>query len=89
MGKTLSQAEVEQLYADNAAHEARLAALTNIDVADVIALHRHVRFFVASELWARLTQAGRTALLNDGHPHVRSAAEISHRGDVPVSVAVL
>lgn len=71
-----SPSQIQVIYAEREAQIKVLSKRHSIIAEDVHALTRHGRFQVADELWAKCDQGARTALLNDEHAQVRSAAKL-------------
>jgi hypothetical protein len=68
---------IERLYAARDQYVERLQTQPVVTLADLAGLDRLGRFRVAAELWGSCTQSARSALLNDTHHHVRSAATLA------------
>lgn len=69
--------DVHVLFVVRALEVARLAAAGAVRVSDLAHLDRGARFKVADTLFDRCDADARRLLLNDAHPHVRSAAAIA------------
>lgn len=70
-------ADIEALYAKREADIAAMAQKGKITVDDVTSLDRLGRFSVAVDHWALCSDGAKMSLLNDQHPHVRSAARLA------------
>ncbi len=71
--------ELKALYAAREVALARLNDKESIEPADLNALDRLGRFRVVTELWGKCPAPTQSLLVNDPHPHVRSAARIAAR----------
>ena len=82
---TMPRDVVEVLYAIRNARVETLASQPEITQEDLVGLDRGGKFRVADELFGRCTRAAQSALLDDNHPHVRSAATLAQIDAVVVA----
>ena len=73
----------EDISAQDAARENVLDQLNQqrtITIEDVQKLDRLGRYQVACDMWNKCDRAAQSALRDDPHPHVRSAANLATKG---------
>ncbi len=71
--------EVETIYANRRIRVDALSKQKVIEADVLVTLDRLGRFTVVAELWTLCSSTAQNALLNDAHPHVRSAARLAHK----------
>ncbi|CAE6795017.1 hypothetical protein R70006_05031 [Paraburkholderia domus] len=76
---SMPRAVVQQLYAVRDLQVDALAERATVTTTDLADLCRSGRFKVADELFQKCDDQAQHALLNDRHPHVRSAAILARR----------